>query len=114
MTTLRKPHRNKSLDKYTWDKRSLNCFVCIGQAEVSRPRPGRTWVAMVPRSTDDAGGKSWSLMPDSEGIKSFRSAKEAMEAVEAYLDVFNQYHQPYSGGSIDMSEGNIGVAGAQA
>lgn len=115
MLPLGKLNKNSSLSNYHWEKRGLNCFVCIGLAEVSRPGVRKPWVVMVRRAPDETGeSHPWGLMPENGGIRMFCSAKEAIKVAEAYLDVFNQYHQRYSDDSIDMSEGNIGVAGAQA
>ena len=86
--TLNKLHEHRTSSRYNWEKRGFNCFVCIGQAEVSRPGPTKTWVAMVPRAVDETDGKSWHLVRGAENVRSFKSAKEAMEAAAAYLDVF--------------------------
>ena len=111
---MNKSHEHRSSAKYSWEKRGLNCFVCMGHAEVSRPGITKAWVAMVPRAADEADGRSWYLLREGENVRGFKSAKEAMEAVESYLDIFSQYHQRHSGESVDMSDGRMGVSGAQA
>ena len=111
---MNKSHEYRPLAKCTWEKRGFNCFICVGQAEVSRPGLTKAWVAMVPQAVDETDGRSWHLLQESENIRSFKSAKEAMKAVESYLAIFNQYHRHHSGESIDMSDGTKGVSGAHA
>ncbi len=69
---------------------------------------------MVPRATNETDGRSWHLLREGENIRGFKSAKEAMEAVESYLEIFSQYHQHYSGESVDMSDGRMGISGSHA
>ena len=111
---MKKYAENEPAARYIWEKRGLNYFVCIGQAEVSRPRLGKPWVVLIPRIIiGETGGKSWGLLSEGDGARSFRSVKEAMESAELYLDLFNQYHETHSSEWVDISAGNIGISGAQ-
>lgn len=100
--------------KYTWEKRGLNYFVCIGHAEVSRPGITKSWVAMVPCTVDETDGRSWHLLREGETVRGFTSAKEAMAAAESYLEIFSQYHTQHSGELVDMSHGEMGISGSGA
>ena len=96
-----------NLDKYTWKKRGFNRLVCIGIGEVSRPGLTKAWVAMVRRNSNHSDGSSWGLMRDGESIRKFQSAKEAMEAVESYVESYVealcQYHRSLSEDSLETS-----------
>lgn len=102
--------------QYIWERRSANCFVCVGQAEVSRPKRGQPWVLMIPISIRGAAPSAWGLLtyPTGRGIMTFLSAKEAMTVAEQYLSVFYQFHQPHTGETLDLASGISGIAGSQA
>lgn len=97
-----------NLAKYVWKKRGLNCLVCHGVAEISRPGVKKPWVAMVRRNSNLNDGSSWGLMREGENIRRFQSAKEAMEAVESYIDSylesFCQYHSLFSDNSLEINK----------
>jgi len=106
--------RDETTGEYIWEQRDRNCFVCIGQAEINRPRRGQPWVVMIPRAVGDKSDQfSWSLLSEGAKAKNFPNAKEAMAAAECYLSVFHQYHQPPTGERLDLADGNGRVAGGQ-
>lgn len=102
--------------QYPWQKRGPNCFLCIGQAEVSRPKRGQPWVAMVPLTMDGTVPGAWGLLPDGtgNGIRQFPSAEDAMTEAEQYLSIFRQYHQPHTETALDLATGANAISGSQA
>lgn len=112
MNIFRKSKETNRSSNYVWEKRGQNCFICVGFAAVSRPGIRKPWVVMVPRAADENGLSPWGLMADNGGIRNFASAEEAMKEAEAYLDMFRDYHQSYSGDYIDLSCKNFRISGA--
>ena len=107
-------YESRRLPKYTWERRGRHLIVCVGLAEISRDGIKSPWVIMVRLPTSDVGLKPWGLMPDSGGIRTFKSSKEAIKTAEEYLDMFDEYSRVYSGDCIDISNGNFRLAGSQA
>lgn len=116
-SALNSPPDSDALNRqYVWERRSPNCFVCVGQAEVSRSKRGQPWVLMIPLSMCGDAPAGWGLMthPTGEGIRTFLSAKEAMAMAEQYLSIFYQYHQSHVGETLDLTSGTNGISGSQA
>ena len=112
----RSPNPGPPAPPYQWERRGAHCFACIGAAEVSRPRRGQPWVALIPLAMDGAVAGAWALMrdPAGTGIRHFASARDAMAAAEHYLSIFFQYHQPGRGEALDPAAGAGGVSGGRA
>ncbi|SHF52918.1 hypothetical protein SAMN02746095_03594 [Acidocella aminolytica 101 = DSM 11237] len=113
---LTSPHASSEMDHlYIWEQRTDHCFICVGEAEVSRPSDGRPWVAMVPLIMDGAAPTAWGLMlnPSGEGVREFSSAEDAKAAAEQYLTAYRQYYRSGAQTGSDPATGKSWIAGSQ-